>query len=221
MTDKRLMEVFVLVLVLLAIVLGLQVLFPEKAEAEPVDTYHSGWHLVRDTAGEDAATFAAALDLAGSEGDFANKPSGAFRIPATDNKTIIPGQSISPGVAWIFALCGTDTANDTFSFTMVGWADGNGMAQVMAHGDCILGTQDVVLYPHDSSTATSAFWSDTNNLDALDLWPSINEYNNANNEVGIIAVDLTGLEYVQFFIYEADGTTGVEAVNVTVYGRRY
>lgn len=183
--------------------------------AEPVDTYHNGWNLVRDTAAEDGATFAAALDLAGSEGDFANKPSGAFYIRPTGR----PGQETSPGGGWIFAIAGTDAADETFSFTLVGWARLNGMAQVLVHGDGVLGTQDVVLYPHDGSTATNGFWADTINLDATTSWPSINSYNSGNDEVGIIAVDLTGLEWIQFFIYDAAGSA--EAVNITVLGRRY
>lgn len=218
---KRFKEILLACGVLIILLTILQAAFHEKAEAEPADSYQGEWHLIRDTSGEDAATFELALALDGSEGDFANLPSDVFTIPDFDNKTIIPGQSISPGVAWLFALCGTDTANDTFSYAVVGWASRNGMAQVMAQGDSVLGSQDVVLYPDDGATATAAFWSDTNNIDDKTLWPSINSYNNGNNQVGIIAVDLTGIKYVKVYIWDADGVTGIEAVDVTVYGRRY
>ncbi len=210
---KRIMEIMCVLVVLIGGFFLVKVVF-----AEPLDSYHSRWHLVRDTAAEDGATFAAALDLAGGEGDFANKPSGAFEIRPFITRGIAEGTS--PGAAWIFAFCGDNTEDDTFSFTMVGWARGNGMAEVIVHGDGVLGSQDVVLYPDDSATATNVFWADTVNLDATDLWPSLNQYNSGNNEVGILAVDLTGIEWVQFFIYGADGT-GTEASTVTVFGRRY
>ncbi len=219
---KTLKEVLILVAMLVFVVVvffGLAKLFNvQKAEAEPLETFHSSLHLVRATAAEDGATFAAALDLAAGEGDFANKPSNAFRIrPLSD---IGRSEGMSPGAAWLFYFAGNDTTNDTFSFTMVGWARINGPAQVICHGDCVLGTQDVVLYPHDSSTATNVFWADTVNIDSLLSWPSINQYNSAGNEIGILAVDLTGIEFVQFFIYDAAGG-GTEATTVTVYGRRY
>lgn len=200
--------------ILTGILIGSLALF---TEAEPLDTYQSGFHLVRDTAAEDAATLAAALDLGGSEGDFANKPSGAFQIRA--QKLIQQPPGVSPGGAWLFSFAGTDAANETFSFSLIGWARVNGPAQVLCHGDGVLGAQDVVLYPHDASTATNGFWCDTINLDDETLWPEIGEYNSGNNEIGILAVDLTGLEWIQFIVYDASG--GAEAVNITVYGRRY
>jgi len=45
--------------------------------------------------------------------------------------------------------------------------------------------------------------------------------NNADNEVANLVVDLTGLEWIQFVIYDADAETGEEAGNISVYGRRY
>lgn len=215
-TLKELSLLLLIIGVCALLLLCLKYVMP--AEAVPLDTYHSSWHLIRDTAAEDGATFAAGLDLAGAEGDFGNKPSGAFHIRVDSSGGGYEGYS--PGGAWMFAFAGTDTINDTFSYTMVTWAKTNGMAQVAGHGDGILGSQDVVLYPHDGSTATNGFWADTVNMDALTSWPEIGTYNSGNNEVGLLVADMTGVEWVQFFIYDAGGAAS-ECTDITVYGRRY
>ena len=46
-----------------AVALSAVLIFQSAIEtrAEPLDTYHGGFHLVRDTAAEDGATFAAAI----------------------------------------------------------------------------------------------------------------------------------------------------------------
>lgn len=204
---------------MLALVIGaLIVLFTIPSKAVPIETHHSSWHLVRDTAAEDAADFATALPLATSEGDFANMTTSSFRI-SSYNVVSSRSEGYSPGGAWMFVFCGTDAADDTFSFTLVGWAKTNGMAQVICEGNGILGTQDVVLYPDDGATATNAFWADTITLDETTKWPSVAVYNSGDNEVAFILVDMTGLEYVYPYIYDAAGTA--ECATVTVYGRRY
>jgi hypothetical protein len=184
--------------------------------AEPLDTYHSSWHLVRAVAAEDAADFATALALATSKGDYANKPSGAFRISSRYAGSRAEGYS--PGSKWMFAICGTDADNETFSFNVVGWAKTNGMAQIICEGNGILGSQDVVIYP-GGSTATNGFWADTISLDETTKWPSVAVYNSGDNEVAIIVIETTGLEWIQFIVYDAGG--GAEAASIGVYGRRY
>jgi len=186
--------------------------------AEPIDTYHSSWHLVRAVAAEDAADFATALALATSKGDFANKPAGAFQIPSRSAGMSRRGEGYSPGTKWMFAICGTDAADETFSFNVVGWAKTNGMAQIICEGNGVLGTQDVVIYP-GGSTATNGFWADTITLDETTKWPSVAACNSGDNEVAIIVIETTGLEWIQFIVYDAGG--GAEAASIGVYGRRY
>ncbi len=156
---------------LAALVFAIGVCFRDKAEAEPVDTYHSGWHLVRATADEDGATFAAVYDLTGASGtltpDFAGKDSssvangGPFHIVAKNDAGGY-GVPISPGDTWAFAFCGSNYNNldDTFSFTVVGWGRDNGMLQVICEGDGVLGTNAVVTYP-DGGDAMGALISET------------------------------------------------------------
>ena len=121
------------------------------AGAAPLETYHSSWHLVRETAVQDHNSFAEVYDLT-TEGNFANKNSatvlngGPFQI----RSTTVPGtEGSSPGAIWAFAICGKNYNNtdDTFSYDIVGWAKDNGMLQVIGEGAGALGTQAVVVYP--------------------------------------------------------------------------
>lgn len=219
-----------LIFVLLTVVL-VAGLFLDKTKAEPLDTYHSGWHLIRETATEDGANFAAVYALATSEGDFANKDSstvlagGPFKIPTTRSQNY--GEGHSAGSRWQFAICGGISDDDTASFNLIGWSKDNGMLQVICEGDVVLGTQDVVLYPDDSAAATGIFWVDTINLDETTKWPKrngdlagTNVYNSGDNEVCILEVALMGIEWIQFVFYDCGGA-GTEMNNITVYGRRY
>ena len=191
--------------------------------AEPIDQYHSSWHEVRAAATEDATDFATALALATSKGDFANKPAGAFQIPSR-YKVAGRGEGYSQGTRWMFAVCGGPTENDTFSFNLVGWAKGNGMAQVICEGNGVLGTQDVVVYP--GGAAATAWWVDTLAIDETTKWPrdgdaaNVQIYNSGDNEVALLVVETTGLEWIQFIVYAADGS-GTEMTDTAVYGRRY
>ncbi len=162
-------KIILTVLMLLVIVVSL--MLPAFTKAEPLDTYHSSWHLVRETADEDGATFAAVYDLTGlsstvSGGNFAGKDTstvltgGAFKIPSSD--PVSRHEGYSPGSKWMFGFCaknydvGADnTIDNTFSFNIVGWSKVNGMLQNIVEGDCIVGTQAVVIYP-DSGDALGA-----------------------------------------------------------------
>lgn len=120
------------------------------SQAEPVDTYHIGWYLVRAADDEDGATFSAVYDLTGvgtTNGDYDSMSDDAFEIPPGFWSR--PGNQSSPGTKWMFAICGKNYNNtdDTFSFDVVGWARSNGMQQKICEGDGVLGTQAVVTYP--------------------------------------------------------------------------
>jgi len=213
------------ILLSLALVLGIIgviVLFTVPLRGVPTDTYHSSWHVIRAAAAEDGANFAAVLPLATDKGNFANKPSGAFHI--VSGNIFGRGEGHSIGSKWMFAFCGTHEADDVFSFNLVGWAKTNGMAQIICEGAGILGTQDVVIQPNGTTDA-NGFWADTITLDELTKWPrdgdanNIQIYNSDDNEVAILVVETTGLEWIQFVVYDAAG--GAECAAVTVYGRRW
>lgn len=200
---------------ILALALIAILLMAINSNAEPLDTYQTGWNKIRAAAKEDAGTFAETIALDSNEGDFAHKESTAFRIRATERKG---SMYYSYGGAWVFTFFGSDAANDTFSFNLVGWSATNGMVQVICEGSGVLGSQDVVKEP-DGTTAPGKYWADTITLDETTKWPSVGVYNSGDNEVAMLAVDLTGLEYIDFIIYDANGTA--EASTIGVYGRRY
>jgi len=297
-------------LLLLSLVVVLAV-SPFLSFAAPLDTYHQSWQLVRETANEDGASFAAVYDLTGGAGtsNFAGKDSsslatgGPFRIRPTGYNTF----PVSAGSKWQFVICGEarNGADDTFSFDVVGWASTNGMLQKIVEGDGVLGTQTVVTYPDDGATAIGgtvsmtgvtyddaggaennyfsktdvgagvvagmmayctgtnmtsgvyevlvvtdddnisigvtatgdntdstvdiavAYWADTVTLDATTKWPKaqgdlagINIYNSAANQIALIEIQTAGIEWLQWIFYDADGATGEQAGNLTVYGRR-
>lgn len=279
---------------------------PVKAVPAPLDTYHGRWYLIRETANEDGATFAATYPLI-TAGNYANKDSSTVANGGPYHIYSYAGSGDgtefqSSGGAWMFAICGKNynATDDTFSFNIVGWGRENGMLQNIAEGNGVLGTQAVVVYPDggdamgesvDDSTAVythsdktftvtneafanatvntlayvtstdanltsgyyeittvtdsnaiimsgasstgdvatggvrvqsnPAFWADTINLDETTKWPSVAVYNSGDNEVAFIVVDMTGLEWVQFVVYDADAESGEEAGSITVYGRLY
>jgi len=157
-----------LVLVMaITVVVALLLLLP-TTRAEPLDTYHSSWHLVRAMGDEDGASFAAVYDLTGvgtTNGDFASMDSGSvvsggpFHI-ATMNSEF--GEGYSHGSKWMFSICGKNynAKDDTFSYTVVGWAKTNGMLQEICSGTGALGTQAVVTYP-DGTDALGELVSET------------------------------------------------------------
>ena len=131
-------------------------------QAEPVDTYHAGWQLVRSAADEDGSSFSAVYDLTGvgtTNGQYGDISTSAFRIPSLNTRHSI---GYSHGSKWMFAICGKNYNNtdDTFSFDVVGWSKTNGMMHVIANGDGILGTQAVVTYP-ESGDALGELVSET------------------------------------------------------------
>lgn len=223
---KRIGRTILTTVVLLYLLLCGVWFLADMAKAEPLDTHHSKWRLVRETADEDGANFTAVYDLAGDEGNFANKNSnsvangGPFRIGSRPGELGTPNKSL--GAVWKFVICGGVENNDTFSFHIVGWAEDNGMLRVLAVGDGIIGTQDVVLYPDDDAVATAIWWADTISIDSVTpvRWPGVSVRNSGNDEVASILVDTTGLEWIQFVIYDADGTS-TDANDITVFGRPY
>lgn len=218
----------VVVLILLVFIVGVYfagINHLRQVRAVPIDQYHSGWQLIEARAAEDAANFATALPLATNKGNWANKTSEAFRI-ASFQAGYGAHEGYSAGTQWMFAFFGTDAADDTFSFNLVGWAKRNGMAQIICEGNGILGTQDVVVEPN--GTSITAFWADTIVLDETTKWPrqrgmsdpnGVAVYNSDDNEVCLLVVDLAGIEWIDFVTYEVAGSA--ECATLGVYGRRW
>jgi len=170
-----------------------------------LDTYHCDLLLLRADANENATT----LDLT-TKGNFANMPSSAVRLSTRDDRLGHGGNGIE------VTFCGGDTANDTFTYKLYGWRRRNGMARMIATGTGTLGTQAVVLYPHDSSTATSIFWADTLSVTYRWVTPVESSDTTGNNEAASLQFDFMGYEWLYCEITNADGS-GTEAEDVSAY----
>ena len=188
----------------LALVLGILGLFCFAFTAS--DTVHKGYFLLRAEANENAAT----IDLT-SEGDFAQKPSGAIQLKARNDGEGHGGSAIEV----IFA--GGSAAGKTFTYTLYGWRRTNGPARFIATGTGTLGTQAVVKYPDTAATATSKFWADTLSVTGRWLKAVSSSDTSGNNEVASLQYDFCGYEWLYVEIQSADGTTGSEAGSISVY----
>ena len=170
------------------------------------ESIHANWKLLRAEGNEDST----ALDLT-TKGNFANKPSTAVQLT--------PNTGYGNGVQNLLevaACCGA-AANKTFTMTLFGWRAENGMAKRICSVACTAGTQAVIAYPHSAAVATNKFWADT--MVVTSYWPlTIYDGDNAGGDaVASLILDLTGYEYIYAEISGADGTTGAEAANVSVY----
>ena len=138
------------------------------------------------TAG-DAAAGILALDT--NEGNYASMPTGAFKLMRNESGA----QSANAGIITMF---GTDAALEVFEWKLYGWRRDNGPAIEIANGTATLGSQDVVLYPHDGSTATSAYWCDTITV-SNEYWPKDVVVSTAGgNSVAQLGLDTFGVEYL-------------------------
>ena len=170
-------------------------------------TQHAMYYLLRSAAHEDADL----LLLTGSEGNFANKPSGAVQIPA----------SVSEGASAINAIqvvfCGGTANNDTFTYKLYLWRKGNGPAELAATGTGTIGAQDVVLYPHNNQAATSIWWADTLTVTSRWVKTVSTTDSSGNNEIAKLVFDGCGYEWMWVEITSADSSTPGEAGSVSAY----
>jgi len=165
-------------------------------------TFHAPYMLVRAVTEEDTA-----LDLT-SEGNFANKPAGAVKLGAARTREGLHN-------TLILAFCGGNAADLIFDYKVYGWRSTNGPAEVLCNGRGTLGTQAVVLYPHDFSAATSKFWADT--LTVITRWLKgvTTTDSSGNNEIGKLGLDTCGIEWFYVEITNIDGSG--EATDITIY----
>jgi len=173
-----------------------------------VGTTQKGFLVLRAEADEDTA-----LDLT-TKGDWANKPAAAIELKANLNYER-DVQNIA------IAVCGGDAANDTFSWRWLAWSAGRGPARILGNGTGILGTQAVTKYPHDANTATNKFWADTLTVTNDYTTTGIYTTTAGGNSVAELATDMQGYNWTMVEITSADGSTGIEAGDVTVYYREF
>ncbi len=136
-------------------------------------------------------TGAAALLLGTNEGDYANIPSGAFELKANAAMT-------QDANAVVITFFGTNAANERFDWNLYGWRNTNGPAMLIADGYCLLGAQDVVLYPHDGSTGTANedLWVDSIVVSNQYWLKTLSVSTVGGDSVAQLGLDTFGLEYI-------------------------
>lgn len=169
---------------------------------------HMEWQLLRAAADEDASP----INLT-SEGDFDQKVSGAIEIKSDAGGIV--------GVNNMFiALAAGAAENKTLTWRLFNWAKFNGMAQQVAYGTGKTGSQAVVKYPN-AATATNIFWCDDLSVTEYS-WPTPVEatVGGENNSVAMLSLRILGSTWWFMQIEDADGATGAEAGDVSVWWKR-
>ncbi len=179
-------------------------------------------HVARNEAEENGAAGAPAIFVLATEGDFAQKPTTALDLATKDLLTPKIAQPLGEleqnGLA--FSFTGGSAADKTFTYDIYVWANMNGPAKQIINGTGILGTQQVVIYPHSGTAATAKFWADTlavtweNHLKEVEATDTI-----GHNTISEVWFDATGMRYVFIQISDADGSTGTEAGDIAVFYR--
>lgn len=171
-----------------------------------------GLNLLNDTAAEDYADEAAFVTAItdGAAGDYANRVT-------TDMQAIPTGTTVVS-----IYVCGGATDGDTAGVIIVGYGDVNGPIEVVCTANGIVGTQDVVLYPHDASAATNRFWVDTWTI-VEDNWKTstgVTKQSDGSNYINTLSFDPLHLKYIKCFTYGVNGgVTAGEADDVTIYAQ--
>lgn len=208
--DKEMKKVLYLIVLMLIVMLFCGCASVPQTAGSPLGP--EPLRLLRDTANEDYANFAAIISgiTANSLGDYANMPTGVIVIPeGTKVVTLYVSGVPSNG------------DDDTLSIVPFGYSPGNGPMEVICDAAGILGTQDVVLYPDDGATATSAFWVDSWTI-TNDYWrTTVGVISNANgatggNVINTISFDPLNLRYLGCYVHTAAGAAD-EAGSVTVF----
>ncbi|HBG28189.1 MAG: hypothetical protein A2Y10_19620 [Planctomycetes bacterium GWF2_41_51] len=143
-------------------------------------------------------------------GDFASKPAGAVML---DNLNIDQRKK-----NLVFYFCGGAAADKTFGYKIWAWRSNNGMAELIAEGTGVLGTQAVVKYPHTGTAATNKFWADTLTITTQGTPETFQVADAAGGDRTAKLFGYNcGYEWIYCEITDADGSTGDEAGVISVY----
>ena len=182
--------------------------------AEPLSTVSVGYDKVRVEADEDATV----IDLAADGGAWQNRPSGVYQIP-------VARESTSEANAIVFAIAagidgGGDPDNKLLSWRLFAWKDVGAPAEYVANGTATVGTQDVYRFPDNvfPASGTARQWCDTIVISAQRYIKTVaSSATTGSNEIAKLSMDTVGYKYWYWEISSADGTTGSEAGDVSVW----
>lgn len=152
-------------------------------------------------------------DTLATAGDFANKPTGTIDIldpgfldPITEagrGPEVIANSKVN-GIQFSFA--GGNANDDAFTWTIFAWKNENGPATIVANGTGILGSQAVVVWPHNPGVPVSnRFWADTLVISNDRWFKEIEATSVGGNSVSHIWFDTAGYRYFYVEIPTAVG----------------
>jgi len=102
--------------------------------------------------------------------------------------------------AAIVIFHGTDAANETLTWMLVGWREA-GPAELIANGTAILGTQRVA-----TGTATELY-ADSITISAQKWLKPVYKIDHANNRIAKLAFDLCGISHIAAVIQKGTAAT--------------
>ncbi len=181
-------------------------------------------YVARNEADENGATGAPAVFVLETESDFAQMPTATLDLQRRDlfnpNDLNTSANLVQNGVA--FSFSGGSAANKTFTYDIYTWGNENSPARLQVSGAGVIGTQQVVKFPHNGVTATGRFWVDTITITYQNtLKEAKSTDTTGNNTISELWFDITGLRYIFIQISSADGSTGTEAGDIAVYYRYF
>ncbi len=178
-------------------------------------------YVARNEADENGASSAPAIFVLETASDFAQKPSTALDLQALDlflpKATKLRADLIQNGIAFSFA--GGSAADKTFTYDIFAWGNENHPAKQLINGTGILGSQQVVKYPHNTETATNKFWADTLVVTWENVLKEVEVTSTNKNTISEVWFDTTGYRYFFIQISDADGSTGTEAGDISSFYR--
>ncbi len=181
--------------------------------------------VARNEADENGVAGAPAIFVLATEGNFAQMPSTALDLQKVDlfspREVKHLAEMKQNGVA--FSFMGSSAAAKTFTYDIFTWGNENSPARHAVSGTGILGTQQVIVYPHNNdATVTDRFWADTLTV-TWENWPKEVESTDevGHNAVAEVWMDDTGSRYWFIQISDADGSTGTEAGDISVFYRYF
>lgn len=102
--------------------------------------------------------------------------------------------------AAIVIFHGTDAANETLTWMLVGWREG-GPAELIANGTAILGTQRV------AKATSTELYADSITISAQKWLQPVTRKDHGNNRVAKLAFDLCGISHIAAVIQKGTAAT--------------
>lgn len=173
----------------------------------------TSWELLRGQADEDPNTSIDSVAITtATAGDYWSKPAVGIK------EFTSPDGLSSDATAIGIAACAGSAADKTFTVNIWLWRKHGGPAQKVCSIAYTTGLMQVVKYPHNGSAATNKFWADTAVVTSTWYDQKIDTADaTGNNRMATVLITLYGEGFIYAEVANADGATGTEAGDVSVY----